>query len=448
MTHVHSLPPGPRFEKIAMINALRDACTYYARCAKRFGDPFTLPTPFGPLVMTGRPEGIRAIYSAEPESVEIFVKEPVPFLGPTSLVQSSGRQHIRRRQVIMPLLSRSSLIDYCAAISDIATRFAAGLKPGDHFVAQEAMHELSLQIILRIFFGMEFAQLEAVREAFLTAQRAMHPSFIFFGLLRRRFFGLGPWARVCRARETLDATIHAVIAGRRAGPPSGGLLDLLLAARFADGSLMSDMEIRDQLVTLVAGGHETLAVGLTWALYWIHRQPQIRERLLAELDQAGWPTDSETVAGLPYLDAVYRETLRLNPIIPEVPRRLRRSFDLLGYQLPAGIGVCAVASLVHMNEELYSDPGSFRPDRFLERRYSAFEFVPFGGGLHHCVGATFAMYEMKIVLVTLLANHLFRLIADDPMRSCRQRNAVIFGPRSPVVLVVDARKSRLGAGTS
>jgi cytochrome P450 family 110 len=312
--------------------------------------------------------GNRAIYSAEPESVEIFVKEPVPFLGPTSLVQSSGRQHIRRRQVIMPLLSRSSLIDYCAAISDIATRFAAGLKPGDHFVAQEAMHELSLQIILRIFFGMEFAQLEAVREAFLTAQRAMHPSFIFFGLLRRRFFGLGPWARVCRARETLDATIHAVIAGRRAGPPSGGLLDLLLAARFADGSLMSDMEIRDQLVTLVAGGHETLAVGLTWALYWIHRQPQIRERLLAELDQAGWPTDSETVAGLPYLDAVYRETLRLNPIIPEVPRRLRRSFDLLGYQLPAGIGVCAVASLVHMNEELYSDPGSFRPDRFLERR--------------------------------------------------------------------------------
>src|SRR5919197_468892 len=254
MSRVHSLPSGPRFANIAMINALRDACTYYARCAKRFGDPFTLPTPFGPLVMTGRPEGIRAIYSAEPESVEIFVKEPVPFLGPTSLVQSSGRQHIRRRQVIMPFLSRSSLIDYCAAISDIAARFAAGLKPGDHFVAQHAMHELSLQVILRIFFGVEFAQLQAVREAFLTAQRAMHPSFIFFGLLRRRFFGLGPWARVCRARETLDATIHAVIAGRRAGQPCGGFLDLLLDARFADGSPMSDMGIPDQLLTPLAGG--------------------------------------------------------------------------------------------------------------------------------------------------------------------------------------------------
>ena len=116
----------------------------------------------------------------------------------------------------------------------------------------------------------------------------------------------------------LDATIHSLIADRRAGSSAGGLIDLLLAAKFADGSAMSDTEVRDQLVSFVAAGHETLAVSLTWALYWIYRQPQIRERLLTELDQAGWPTDPETIAALPYLDAVYRETLRISPILPEV----------------------------------------------------------------------------------------------------------------------------------
>ena len=242
----------------------------------------------------------------------------------------------------------------------------------------------------------------------------------------------------------LDATIHSLIADRRAGSSAGGLIDLLLAAKFADGSAMSDTEVRDQLVSFVAAGHETLAVSLTWALYWIHRQPQIRERLLTELDQAGWPTDPETIAALPYLDAVYRETLRISPILPEVTRRLRRPLELLGYRLPAGVGVATLASLVHMNEELYPDPRSFRPERFLERSYSAFEFVPYGGGPHRCSGAAFAMYEMKIVLATLLREHDFRMTAQDPMRASRQPNVALFGPASPVVLVVDAQKSRVG----
>ena len=201
-------------------------------------------------------------------------------------------------------------------MSDIAERFAAGLKPGNSFVVQPAMHELSLHIILRIFFGTDRAQLEAVREAFRAAQRAMWPILVFFRPLRHRFWGMGPWARFCRAVEMLDATIHSLIADRRAGSSAGGLIDLLLAAKFADGSAMSDTEVRDQLVSFVAAGHETLAVSLTWALYSIHRQPQIRERLLTELDQAGWPTDPETIAALPYLDAVYRETLRISPILP------------------------------------------------------------------------------------------------------------------------------------
>ena len=441
-----SMPPGPRSKNLAMINVLRDACGYYARCAQRFGDPFTLPTPFGPLVMTGRPEGIRTIYAAEPDSFEIFVEEPQPFLGPTSVMQSNGQEHLRRRQLLNPFFTRSSLVEYCTTIADAAAGFAAGLKPGDRFVAQEAMHDLSLRIILRIFFGAENAQLEAVRDALVNIQRAsaMWPVMAFFGSLRHRFWGLGPLARLARAVDILDTTIRKVIADRRAGSSAGGLIDLLLAAKFADGSSLSETEVRDQLVSLVSAGHETVARGLTWALYWILRQPEVHERLLAELRQAGWPTEADKIAALPYLDAVYRETLRLSPIIPEVTRRLRRPLDLLGYRLPAGVGVATLAMLVHMREELYPDSRSFRPERFLERSYSAFEFVPFGGGSHRCMGANFAMYEMKIVLVTLFREHAFRLIAADPMRAARQRNVIVFGPRSRVVVVVDAPRSRVG----
>ena len=444
---MHSLPPGPRSKNIAMINALRDACTYYATCAQRFGDPFTLPTPFGPLVMTGRPEGIRTIYGVDPEHLDIFVEELQPFLGPTSVMQTSGREHLRRRQLLNPLFTRSSLAGYCTTMSDAAARFAGGLKPGDHFVAQEAMHALSLQIILRVFFGTQQSQLEAVRDALANLQHAsaLWPIMVFFKHVRHRFWGFGPLARLTRALETLDATIRKVIADRRAGSGAGGLIDHLLAAKFTDGSGMSESEIRDQLVSLVAAGHETVARGLAWALYWIHRQSGIQECLLEELDRAGWPTDPDAISALPYLDAVYRETLRLSPIIPEVFRRLRRPLDLLGYHLPAGVGVATLATLVHMREELYPDPLSFRPERFFERTYSAFEFVPFGGGAHHCLGANFAMHEMKIVLVTLLQHHVFRLIAADSMRAVRQRNVIVFGPRSPVVLVVDGRRSRVGS---
>jgi cytochrome P450 family 110 len=171
-----------------MVHALRDACAYYARCAQRFGDPFTLPTPFGPLVMTGRPEGIRTIYGVNPEYLDIFVEELQPFLGSTSVMQTSGQEHLRRRQLLSPVFTRSSLAGYCATMSDVAAGFAASLKPGDHFVAQQAMHDLSLQIILRVFFGTQESQLEA-----------------------------GPWARLTAALDTLDATIRKVIADRSAG---------------------------------------------------------------------------------------------------------------------------------------------------------------------------------------------------------------------------------------
>jgi cytochrome P450 family 110 len=423
MNHMHSLPPGPRSKNIAMVHALRDACAYYARCAQRFGDPFTLPTPFGPLVMTGRPEGIRTIYGVNPEYLDIFVEELQPFLGSTSVMQTSGQEHLRRRQLLSPVFTRSSLAGYCATMSDVAAGFAASLKPGDHFVAQQAMHDLSLQIILRVFFGTQESQLEAARDALANVQRASAwwPVMVFFSQVRHRFWGLGPWARLTAALDTLDATIRKVIADRSAGSGTGGLIDHLLAAKFTDGSVMTESEIRDQLVSLVAAGHETVARGLAWVLYWVHRQPGVRERLLEELDRAGWPTGPDTVSTLRYLDAVCRETLRLSPIIPEVFRRLRRPLDLLGYHLPAGVGVATLATLVHMREELYPDPRSFRPERFFERAYSAFEFVPFGGGSHRCLGANFAMYEMKIVLATLLRHHVFRLIAADSMHAARQR---------------------------
>jgi cytochrome P450 len=435
------LPPGPRLSAIVVFNILRDPCRYYELCAQRYGDPFTLSTPFGPLVMTGRPEGGRQIFTAPHETFDIFARSLVePFLGSTSLMLSSGRQHLRRRQLMMPGFNRAALRRYGGLIAAEARRFSSALHDKAQCIAQEAMHDLTFAVILRLFFGPESEQRRAITAAFLAAWHAIGPLITFLGPLRTDLLGFGPYARFRRSVKALDAAIDTLVAQRRAQPRDDSILDLLLHALYPDGSGLTNAEVRDELVSLVAAGHETVSSSLSWVLFWLHRDDRPLTMLLAELAEADDPaTDPEAIAALPYLDAVCRETLRLSPILPEVTRKLREPFNLLGYRLPAGVGVACVGSLVHMREELYPEPRLFKPERFLDREFSAFEFVPFGGGAHRCLGAQFALFEMKLALATLLRQHRFRLLSPEAQRAGRQRS-IPLGPARPVLLEVSERE--------
>jgi cytochrome P450 len=212
----------------------------------------------------------------------------------------------------------------------------------------------------------------------------------------------------------------------------------MVGARYEDGTGMSDTKLRDELRVLLFAGHETTAVALAWAFYQIHRQPSVRERVLAEIDALGPDPEPEAIAALPYLDALCHETLRYHTIFPEVGRMLRRPLKLRGYQLPAGVAVIAAASILHAREEIYPEPRRFRPERFLERPPGPYEFIPFGGGSHRCLGASFAMYEMKIVIATLLRRCELRLASSEPIQTVRR--GITMGPKGGVPMVVVATR--------
>jgi cytochrome P450 len=206
----------------------------------------------------------------------------------------------------------------------------------------------------------------------------------------------------------------------------------MLAARYDDGSAMSDQDIRDELFTLFFAGHESTALAIAWAFYLVHRHAAARERLLAEINGV---EDPDAIAALPFLDAVCQETLRMYPLVPQVSRKLLQPMTLKGYELPAGTGVAAAVCLTHKREELYPEAAEFRPERFLGRKYSAFEFLPFGGGARRCIGAAFANYEMKIVLATILKSHKLRLASDAPIVPVR--SSITLGPAGGVPMVLE-----------
>jgi cytochrome P450 len=248
-----------------------------------------------------------------------------------------------------------------------------------------------------------------------------------------------PWGRFIRNRQRIDELIYEEIADRRRSRDDlnngqrNDILTLLMSARDEAGEGLSDVELRDELMTLLIAGHETTATALTWALYWIHRLPAVRERLLQELESVDHDSDPSVVFKLPYLNAVCSETLRIYPVALLTFARVTRSrVTLTGVTLEPGTTVTGCIYLAHRRKEVFPDPEEFRPDRFLERHYSPYEFLPFGGGVRRCIGMAFAQFEMKLALSTILSR--FDLAFADAPKVRQQRRGLVSGP-SPFKLV-------------
>jgi cytochrome P450 family 110 len=217
------------------------------------------------------------------------------------------------------------------------------------------------------------------------------------------------------------------------------ILTLLMSARDEAGEALSDIELRDELMTLLIAGHETTATALAWALYWIHRLPLVRQRLLHELGSLDGDFDPTAVFQLPYLNAVCSETLRIYPVaLLTFPRVARSRVELTGLFLEPGTVVTGCIYLAHRRKDVYPDPEEFKPDRFLERHYSPFEFLPFGGGIRRCIGMAFAQFEMKLVLSSILAR--FDLARADARPVRQTRRGLVSGP-SPFRMIIRKRLS-------
>jgi cytochrome P450 len=309
------------------------------------------------------------------------------------------------------------------------------------------MQAISLRVILRAVFGLDeglrFQQLSQLLTSLLdTFNPPLSSSLLFIKALQQDLGPWSPWGRFLRQKQQIDELLHAQIQERRAENDLSrtDILSLMLSARDENGQPMTDDELRDELMTLLFAGHETTATALAWALYWIHYLPEVREKLLEELDALGENPDPGEIFRLPYLGAVCSETLRIYPVgLFAFGRMLRSPINLMGYELPAGMMLSPCIYLVHHREDLYPEPKRFKPERFLERQYSPYEFIPFGGGNRRCIGIALAQYEMKLVLATILRKKQLALIDNRPIKPVRR--GVTMAPAGGVRMVLTGDRS-------
>jgi len=391
---------------------------------RRFGDLFTMPTMNGTLVLTLTPEGAKEILAGRESDfvVGFGVEAAAPIIGSNSLLMLSGERHQRERKLLSPTFHGARMRGYAPAMLQSAVDELEGWSPGREIVAHERMQAISLDVILHTVFGVQAPErMAAFREAVRLGVSEVSPGPIFFKFLQREFGGFGPWARFQRRLRHLDDLIYAQIAeARRQDEEREDVLAKLVGARYEDGTPLSDQAVRDQLLTLLVAGHETTGTTLAWVLYELHRNPEALAKVRDEVVALGPDPDPDALAGLPYLGAVCQETLRMHPILAEFFRTVKESYAFQGYQIPAGITLAASILVIQQNPELFPEPARFRPERFLERRFSPWEFAAFGGGHRHCIGAAFAMSELKIVLATLLSRVELSLGLERPLRTVRR----------------------------
>jgi cytochrome P450 len=417
---------------------------------RKYGDTFTIRfnPKFGPLVLFSHPEALQAILTNDDgklfEAPGRFNAALEMLTGSQSVFAFSGERHRRARQLLMPPFHGERMRSYGELISGVTEQVMQEYQPGNAFLARKPMQTISLRVILRAVFGLvdgaRYRQLEKLLGMLLDGvSNPLSASLLFVPSLRRDLGPHSPWGKFVRNRQRIDELIFEEIADRRrnqgdlSDSTRNDILTMLMSAHDEAGEGLSDIELRDELMTLLIAGHETTATALTWALYWIHRLPGVRERLLQELDSLDHNLDPNVVFKLPYLNAVCSETLRIYPVaLLTFPRVTRSRVTLTGVTLEPGTTVTGCIYLAHRRKEVFSDPEEFRPDRFLERHYSPYEFLPFGGGVRRCIGMAFAQFEMKLVLSTILSR--FDLALADARNVRQRRRGLVSGP-SPFKMV-------------
>ena len=408
-----ALPPGPRTPGIlqALLFA-RDPLGSTLAVQRRFGEPFTVGSPgFGTSVVFSSPELVKQIVTGDPMVFHAgLANAPIrPVLGPWSLLALDRAPHMQQRKLLLPPFHGERLRAYADLIGELAEREIASWPVGAPFRLQERMERLTLEAILDVVFGIADATRKDELRRLLPLLVKSSRMLVFWGAVVHRDIGpLRPRATFRARRGAVDALLYAEIAERRAMPAEEraqrrDILSMLVEAEHEDGTPMGDAEIRDQLATLVLAGHETTATALTWAVDLLQRNPAVLARLRAD------PDDPD------YLDAVVREVLRIRPVVPVVGRTVTEPVRIGDHDIPAGTDLAAAMIVTHHREDVYPQPSRFRPERFLPGadEVPPYAWLPFGGGVRRCIGASFAQFEMATILRVLVRSPL-RLTARRP----------------------------------
>jgi cytochrome P450 len=389
------------------------------------------------IVITSHPDHVRSLFTADPELVPSLTGEsPLrPIVGPYSVLTLLGPEHMRQRKLLLPAFHGEAIERYTAMIASAAEREIDRWPLGEPFPLAPAMQAITLEVIMSGIFGVEGQPRPGTPEHDLREEiREMvslttHPIAPLIELLNiNRTEPVGPVRRLIAG---LDRHLYGTIAARRRAEDTAertDILSLLLAARDEEGQPMSDRELRDELLTLVLAGHETTAHSLAWTFERLLRTPAAYERLREEVRGGGED------AGEDYVQATLHEAMRSRPVIPIIGRRVQAPWMLGEWRLPAGSSVLVSILLLHHRHDLYPDPFSFRPQRFLGVKPGSYTWIPFGGGIRRCLGATLAMCEQRVVLRALARRT--DMIAPDPRpEHARHRNVTMIPGKGARVLL-------------
>lgn len=400
---------------------------FLSDCARQYGDTFTIDLgDYGPFVVFSNPRDIREIFTGDVHVFHAGAGNAVllPFLGSGSLLLLEEERHFEARRILSRAFHGDRIVRYGALIENVVRDAIRRWRSGDVIQIQDEMQRISLEIILRGTFGLAGDDLGELRDLLKDFLNDSKFNLALIGRLSEEMGNSAAW----RAFRDSYARIHALVDGQiercrqRSDPARTDMLHLLLQARDGEGEGLSPSDLRDELLTLLVTGYETTATALSWALYWIFGAPLVRSRLSSELAE----TPVECAGKSKYLDAVCKEVLRIHPVIPVVARRLQAPVSIGGFELPAGVTVAPCVYLTHHREDLYPEPDAFLPERFLERTYSPYEYLPFGGGARRCIGMALATWEMKVALAAMLPSIELEVASSMPVRP--QRRSVTVGP--------------------
>jgi cytochrome P450 len=431
------MPPGPRLPRVIQTAGFMIAAPWFIDgCRRRFGDAVTFRTLFDDrFVMVFHPALIKELFQGPGERLRAGEANVMlgPLVGERSVLLLDGAEHLRHRRLLLGPFHGRRMQAFADAMLRATDREIDGWPVGEPFPLLPSMQSLTLRVIMEAVFGYEPGaaeeelrlRLRAMIEPLARPRGMMLLSAL--PLIVRR--GAAPTNdRFAAARGAVDELLYAEIARRRALgdealAANDDVFSALLVARDEDGELLSDREVRDELMTLLLAGHETTATGLSWCFDLVLHAPAVHARALAREEA--------------YLDAVVKESLRIRPVIPAVGRVVRgEPFRLGEYVIPPGIEINPSIRLIHRRDDIYPDAGAFRPERFLaDDPPDTYTWIPFGGGTRRCLGASFALMEMRIVLGRVLERVALRAANREPAKV--QFRAITLAPRDGVLVVQD-----------
>jgi cytochrome P450 len=407
-----ALPPGPRLPRaVQTVLFLTRRDRTAPRWHRRYGDVFSIHiAPAGHGVVLVDPEHIREVFAGPADTFHAGEGNAIlgPVMGQHSVLLLDEEEHRVTRKRVMAAFHGEAMRGWGEVLEELAAENVARWPAGRPFPVHPQMNDISLEVILRIVFGVtDEARVDRLRPLLQRLVRV--GPMIFIGWMYPGLQRLGPWRRFAELKDAVDTLLYAEIADRRTVADLGQRRDVLSKLLTADPA-QSDEELRDHLITLLLAGHETTASTLAWTFHDLARRPQ----LLARVQRAADENDEA------YLEATVKEAMRLRPVIANIARRLAKPVRVAGYDLPAGVVVFPSIQLVHLRPDVYDDPAEFRPERFLDGNPPPATWIPFGGGIRRCLGASLAMIEAQSVLKAVLQR--VDIAPGGPAEAARTRN--------------------------